>query len=169
MKTASPRTSRLHSEGMNAEIKATTRCFDERADFSAQIASLPFIRNHDFARNGTKGLLFKAFRLFSDRLHGRLKKETVNLSLKYAILCLRFGRVNFKLTNHFCGDCLFFEYSDAIFKGRILQCRGRGSWGHNQTGHYRMGSKVHPGLIINEATSVFWQKSSLPRSQVQII
>ena len=52
----------------------------------------------------------------------------------------------------------YLEYSDAIFKGRTLQCRGRGSRGHNQTGHYRVGSKVHPGLIIDEATSVFLAK-----------
>ena len=97
-----------------------------------------------------------AFRLFSYRLHERLKKETVNLSLKYVILCLSLCLVHCYLTNHFCGDCLFFEYSDAIFKGRILQCRGRGPWDHNQTGHYEVGSKVHPGWIINEATSVFW-------------
>ena len=62
---------------------------------------LPFIRNHVFARYGTKGFIFKAFQVFSSRLHGRLKKETVNLSLKNANLCLRFALVHFILTNHF--------------------------------------------------------------------
>ena len=37
----------------------------------------------------TKGFIFKAFCVFSNCLHGRLKKETVNLSIKNAILCLR--------------------------------------------------------------------------------
>ena len=45
--------------------------------------------NHDFTRNSTKGFIFKAFCVFSNCLHGRLKKETVNLSIKNAILCLR--------------------------------------------------------------------------------
>ena len=40
------------------------------------------------ARDSTKGFIFKAFCVFSNRLHGRLKKETVNLSFKNAILCL---------------------------------------------------------------------------------
>lgn len=88
-----------------------------------------------------------AFRLFSYRLHERLKKETVNLSLKYAILCLSLCLVHCYLTNHFCGDCLFFEYSDAIFKGRILQCRGRGPWGHNQPRHYRGAQKSTPDWL----------------------
>ena len=52
------------------------------------VYSLPFIRNHDFARNSIKGFVFKAFRVLSSRLHGRLKKETVNLSLKNGILRL---------------------------------------------------------------------------------
>ena len=56
---------------------------------SPDIFSLPFIRNHDFARNSTKGFISKAFRAFPSRLHGRLKKETVNLSPKNAILCTR--------------------------------------------------------------------------------
>lgn len=64
MKTALSQAIRLHSEGMNAEIKTTTRCFDERSDFSAQIVSLPFIRNHAFARNDTKRWFFKAFHAF---------------------------------------------------------------------------------------------------------
>ena len=42
---------------------------------------LPFIRNHNFARNGTKGWIFKAFRVFSKAIHEMLKKETVNLRL----------------------------------------------------------------------------------------
>ena len=91
MKTASPRASRLHSVGMNAESSTTKSRFDERADFSARIASLPFIRNHDFARNDTKGAVFKAFPAFLKAIHEMPKKKTVNLRLKNEILCLTFA------------------------------------------------------------------------------
>ena len=91
MKTALSRASRLHSEGMNAEIKATKSRFDERADFSAQIASLPFIRNHAFARNDTKGAVFRAFPAFSKAFLEMPKKKTVNLSIENAVLCLTFA------------------------------------------------------------------------------
>ena len=91
MKTASPRASRLHSDGINVEIKATKSRFDERADFSAQIASLPFIRNHGFARNDTKGAVFKAFPAFLKPFFEMPKKKTVNLRLKNEILCLTFA------------------------------------------------------------------------------
>lgn len=91
MKTALSQAIRLHSDGMNAEIKATKRCFDERADFSDQIASLPFIRNHGFARNDTKGAVFKAFPAFLKSFHEMSKKKTVNLSIENAILCLTFA------------------------------------------------------------------------------
>ena len=84
---------------------------------SPDIFSLPFIRNHDFARNSTKGFIFKAFRVFSSRLHGRLKKETVNLSLKNANLCLMFALVHFILTNHFCGESLFLWLQRRAFWG----------------------------------------------------
>ena len=91
MKIASSRASRLHPEGMNAEIKATKSRFDERADFSARIASLPFIRNHGFARNDTKGAVFRAFPAFSKAFLEMPKKKTVNLSFKNAVLCLTFA------------------------------------------------------------------------------
>ena len=91
MKTALSRASRLHSEGMNAEIKATKSRFDERADFSAQTVSLPFIRNHGFARNDTKGAVFRAFPAFSKAFLEMPKKKTVNLSIENAILCLTFA------------------------------------------------------------------------------
>ena len=91
MKTASPRALRLHSEGMNAEIKATKSRFDERTDFSARIVSLPFIRNHGFARNDTKDAVFRAFPAFSKAFHEMPKKKTVNLRLKNVILCLTFA------------------------------------------------------------------------------
>lgn len=90
MKTASPRALRLHFDGMNAEIKATKSRFDERADFSARIASLPFIRNHGFARNDTKGAVFRAFPAFLKPFHKMPKKKTVNLSIENANLCLAF-------------------------------------------------------------------------------
>ena len=91
MKTALSRAIRLHSEGVNAEIKATKSRFDERADFSARIASLPFIRNHGFARNDTKGAVFKAFPAFSKAFLEMPKKKTVNLSIENANLCLTFA------------------------------------------------------------------------------
>ena len=78
-----------HFEGMNSKIKATQCRFDERPDSVGWIYSLPFIRNHDFARNGTKAHVFKAFRAFSKTFQKMLKKGTVNLILKIAILCFR--------------------------------------------------------------------------------
>lgn len=92
MKTALSRASRLHSDGMNAESGTTKSRFDERADFSARIVSLPFIRNHGFARNDTKGAVFRAFPTFSKAFHEMPKKKTVNLRLKNAVLC--FGVVS---------------------------------------------------------------------------
>ena len=91
MKTASSRAIRLHSEGINAEIKATKSLFDERADFSARIVSLPFIRNHAFARNDIKGAVFRAFPAFLKAFLEMPKKKTVNLRLKNVILCLTFA------------------------------------------------------------------------------
>lgn len=91
MKTVSPRASRLHSDGMNAESSTTKSRFDERADFSARIVSLPFIRNHAFARNDTKGAVFRAFPAFLKAIHEMPKKKTVNLRLKNEILCLTFA------------------------------------------------------------------------------
>ena len=114
MKTASPRASRLHSDGMKAESGTTKSRFDERTDFSAQIVSLPFIRNHAFARNDTKGAVFRAFPAFSKAFHKMPKKKTVNLRLKNAILCLTFA---FREQIRFFDGRLFFEYSDALFEG----------------------------------------------------
>lgn len=91
MKTALSRAIRLHSEGMNAESSTTKSRFDERADFSARIVSLPFIRNHGFARNDTKGAVFKDFQASSKGVHEMPKKKTVNLRFKNAILCLTFA------------------------------------------------------------------------------
>ena len=114
MKTASSRASRLHSDGMNAESSTTKSRFDERADFSAQIASLPFIRNHGFARNDIKGAVFRAFPAFSKAFLEMPKKKTVNLRLKNAVLCLTFA---FREQIRVHGGRLFFEYSDALFEG----------------------------------------------------
>ena len=94
MKIASPQASRLHSDGMNAESSTTKSRFDEKADFSAQIASLPFIRNHVFARNDTKGAVFRDFSAFSKAFPEMPKKKTVNLSLKNAVLCFGVVSVN---------------------------------------------------------------------------
>ena len=97
-----------------------------------------------FCTKYQKGLDFQGFWAFLSRSHGRLKKKTVNSRLKNANLCLRFGWVHFILINHFCGDCLFFDYRDAIIEWRVVQCRGRGPWGHNRIRHYGVGSKFHP-------------------------
>lgn len=121
MKTALSRAIRLHSDGMNAEIKATKSRFDERADFSARIVSLPFIRNHGFARNDTKGAVFEAFPAFLKPFHEMPKKKTVNLRLKNANLCLTFA---FHEQIRFLGGRLFFDYSDALFEGLRKQ-----NWG----------------------------------------
>ncbi|UKI12248.1 MAG: hypothetical protein L6V84_05765 [Oscillospiraceae bacterium] len=97
MKTALSRAIRLHSEGVNAEIKATKSRFDERADFSARIVSLPFIRNHVFARNDTKGAVFRAFPAFSKPfLWMQKKRKTVNLSIEKCnfVFNLCFSRTN---------------------------------------------------------------------------
>ena len=59
--------------------------------FSAQIVSLPFIRNHAFARNDTKGAVFRAFPAFLKPFHEMPKEKTVNLRLKNEILCLTFA------------------------------------------------------------------------------
>ena len=109
MKTASSRASRLHSDGMNAESSTTKSRFDERADFSARIVSLPFIRNHGFARNDTKGAVFRAFPAFLKPFHKMPKKKTVNLSLENAILCFGVVSVN-KLAVSVGG--FFFDYSE---------------------------------------------------------
>lgn len=108
MKTALSRAIRLHSEGMNAEIKATKSRFDERADFSAQIVSLPFIRNHGFARNDTKGAVFRAFPAFSKAFLEMSKKKTVNLSIENAVLC--FGVVS---TNNLASRSRAFSLTTA--------------------------------------------------------
>lgn len=79
---------------MNAESSTTKSRFDERADFSARIASLPFIRNHGFARNDTKGAVFKAFPAFSKAFLEMPKKKTVNLSIENAVLCFGFVSTN---------------------------------------------------------------------------
>jgi len=99
---------------MKAESGTTKSRFDERADFSARIASLPFIRNHGFARNDTKGAVFRAFPAFSKAIHEMPKKKTVNLRLKNVILCLTFA---FREQIRVHGGRLFFEYSDVLFEG----------------------------------------------------
>ena len=59
--------------------------------FLAEIVSLPFIRNHSFARNDTKGAVFKAFSAFQKAFLEMPKEKTVNLRFKNAILCLTFA------------------------------------------------------------------------------
>ena len=79
---------------MKAESGTTKSRFDERADVSARIVSLPFIRNHAFARNDTKGAVFKDFSAFSKVFLEMPKKKTVNLSIENAILCFGVVSVN---------------------------------------------------------------------------
>lgn len=88
--------------------------FDERADFSARIVSLPFIRNHAFARNDIKSAVFGAFPAFSKAIHEMPKEKTVNLTLKNANLCLTFA---FRKQIRFLGGRLFFEYSEGDIGG----------------------------------------------------
>jgi hypothetical protein len=76
---------------VNAEISTTKSRFDERTDFSDRIVSLPFIRNHGFARNDTKSAAFRAFPAFSKAFLEMPKKKTVNLSIENAVLCLTFA------------------------------------------------------------------------------
>lgn len=99
---------------MNAEIKATKSRFDERADFSARIVSLPFIRNHGFARNDIKGTVFRAFPAFLEPFLEMPKKKTVNLRFKNEILCLTFA---FREQIRFLDGLLFFEYSEGDIGG----------------------------------------------------
>lgn len=99
---------------MKAESGTTKSRFDERADFSAQIASLPFIRNHGFARNSTKRWFFKAFPAFFKPFHEMPKKKTVNLSIENAVLCLTFA---FREQIRVHGGRLFFEYSEGDIGG----------------------------------------------------
>ena len=82
--------------------------------FSAQIVSLPFIRNHVFERNDTKGAVFKAFPAFSKTYLEMPKKKTVNLRLKNAVLCLTFA---FREQIRFFDGRLFFEYSEGDIGG----------------------------------------------------
>lgn len=91
MKTALSRAIRLHSEGMNAESSTTKSRFDERDDFPDQTVSLPFIRNHGFARNDIKSAVFRAFPAFLKAFLEMPKDKTVNLRLKNEILCLTFA------------------------------------------------------------------------------
>ena len=76
--------------------------------FFAQIVSLPFIRNHGFARNDIKGAVFKAFPAFSKAFHEMPKKKTVNLSIENAVLC--FGVVS---TNNFAVSVGAFSLTTA--------------------------------------------------------
>lgn len=86
------RASRLHSEGMNAESSTTKSRFDERADFSARIASLPFIRNHGFARNDTKGAVFRAFPAFFKTFSRNAERENCKFEHR---------KCSFVFRNHF--------------------------------------------------------------------
>lgn len=108
MKTALSRAIRLHSDGMNAESSTTKSFFDERADFSARIVSLPFIRNHAFARNDTKSAVFRAFPAFSKAFLEMPKKKTVNLSIENANLCFRVV-----FTNNFAASVGAFSLTTA--------------------------------------------------------
>ena len=121
-------------------------CFLTRSmcRFPRIVYSLPFIRNHDFTRNSTKDWIFKDFRMFSKAFYKRLKKETVNLRIENAILCLKFALVHFILTNHFCSGRLFLWLQRRTFWG-VKEKSGVGPKG---PGHfyatYRGGLWGHP-------------------------
>lgn len=66
MKTASSRASRLHSDGMNAEIKASTRCFDERSDFSLRLYLYHLSEITVLHETTQKALFSGLFRLFQN-------------------------------------------------------------------------------------------------------
>ena len=85
-----------------------------KSRFFAQIVSLPFIRNHAFARNDIKGAVFKAFPAFLRAFLEMSKKKTVNLSIENAVLCLTFA---FREQIRVHGGRLFFDYSEGDIGG----------------------------------------------------
>lgn len=64
--------------------------------FSAQIVSLPFIRNHAFARNDTKGAVFRAFPAFLKPFLEMPKKENCKFEHRKCsfVFDLCFSRIN---------------------------------------------------------------------------
>ena len=56
-----------------------------------RIVSLPFIRNHGFARNDTKGAVFKAFPAFLKPFLGMPKKKTVSKEKDFDIAGKKLG------------------------------------------------------------------------------
>ena len=88
-------------------------CFLSLTAIELSISTI-YPKSH-FCTKRYKRLDFQGFLAFLSRSHGRLIKKTVNSRLKNANLCLRFGWVHFILTNHFCGECLFFVFSRSIF------------------------------------------------------
>lgn len=125
--------------------------------------SLPFIRNHAFAPNSTKCLFFKAFRWFSSRLQGRLKKENVNLSLKNAILCLSIDWVHFIHMSHPLVKCLFFDYRDALFDGLIAFIRTSAHRKGGCISEFSLGNTVTVFLHFSTAIKV-WRTISSSRN-----
>ena len=83
-------------------------CFLSLTAIELSISAI-YPKSH-FCTKRHKRLDFQGFLAFLSRSHGRLIKKTVNSRLKNANLCLRFGWVHFILTNHFCGECLFFVW-----------------------------------------------------------
>lgn len=88
-------------------------CFLSLTAIELSISTI-YPKSH-FCTKRYKRLDFQGFLAFLSRSHGRLIKKTVNSRLKNANLCLRFGWVHFILTNHICGECLFFVFSRSIF------------------------------------------------------
>lgn len=82
--------------------------------FSAQIVSLPFIRNHAFARNDTKGAVFRAFPAFLKPFLEMPKKE--NCKFEHRKCSFVFQSCIHK---QFCslGRGFFFDYSEGDVGG----------------------------------------------------
>ena len=97
-----------------------------------------------FCTKRHKSLEFQSFSGISEPFTRRAEKGNCKNEAQIcnSVFEVCFG--TFHTHKPLCGDCLFFEYSDAIFKGRMLQCRGRGPWGHNQPRHYRGAQKSTP-------------------------
>ena len=56
-------------------------------NIAVAVGFIQLIRNHGFARNDTKGAVFRAFPAFLKPFHEMPKEKTVNLSIENAVLC----------------------------------------------------------------------------------
>ena len=87
-----------------------------------------------------------------------LKKETVSLSLKNAILCLRFALVHFILTNHFAAIASSLNTATQYLRDECCNAVVVALGATTSPDIIGRIQKSHHGLVINEATSVFLAK-----------